>query len=246
MPPAAASKLVMAVQGKTPAAMLALGLLLAAASVRSEEPGAAADADSCAERVVGAVERHYQGVRDLSARFEQTTRSALLRGAPLSPEPVSRGTVLLAKPGRMRWSYEEPEASLVVSDGATLWIYDPAAKEAQRLPAPREYLSGAALHFLLGEGNLLGQFDVTARDCGGPIVHLELVPREDATYERIGLAAEPSGAVRATTVTDLLGNVTEVAFHDVRLNTDPAPERFEFRPPAGVRVIELTPIEARP
>ncbi len=199
---------------------------------------------SCAERVVRAMQQRYEGVRDLSARFEQTTRSASMGGAPPSSNPVRRGQVLLAKPDRMRWAYEEPEASLVVSDGVTLWIYDPAAKEAQRLPAPKEYMSGAALQFLLGEGDLLKQFEVTARDCEAKRVQLDLVPREDATYERIGLAVDPvSGEVRATTLIDLLGNVTEVAFHDVRINTDPAPGRFEFRPPSGVQVLELAPAE---
>ncbi len=91
-------------QGKTPAVILALGLLLRAAPVRAAEPGAAAEADSCAERVAGAVQRHYEDMRDLSARFDQTTRSASLGGSLLFPEAVSRGTVLLAKPGKMRWS----------------------------------------------------------------------------------------------------------------------------------------------
>jgi len=60
-------------------------------------------------------------------------------------ETLTRGRVVFAKPGRMRWVYESPEPSLVVSDGETLWIYDPAAREAQRLPVTQGYLTGAAL-----------------------------------------------------------------------------------------------------
>ena len=56
-----------------------------------------------------------------------------------------------------------------------------------------------------------------------------------------GLLKPASGEVRVTTVTDLLGNVTQVAFQDVRVNTDPVPGTFRFRPPSGVRVIELEP-----
>ena len=50
------------------------------------------------------------------------------RRAPARPRRRA-GAVEFAKPGKMRWSYEAPEPSLVVSDGETLWIYDPTRDE---------------------------------------------------------------------------------------------------------------------
>ncbi len=241
--------------------LLALAATIASARVSSGEPSPAGGAPSastrgaseeasesaCAERIAGVVQRRYEGVRDFSARFEQTTRRVSFRGSQALPSPVSRGTVVIAKPGKMRWSYEEPEPSLVVSDGATVWIYDPVAKEAQSLPAEEGFLSGAASQFVLGRGNLLRDFGVTASSCDADAVELELVPLEAAPYERVRLLVDANrGEIHRTTIVDLFGNVTELVFSDRRTNLDPPASRFEFSPPAGVRVIELAPDDAGP
>lgn len=204
-------------------------------------PGASsAGHEACIESTVAAIQERYGAIRDLRSRFVQETRSVALGGP--GAVSVSSGTVTFAKPGRMRWSYEEPEESLVVSDGRWLWIYDPANREAQRYAVADGYLSGAAIQFLLGEGDVLRDFRVRAESCAGDVVDLELVPRQAATYEKLRVRAErASGDLLETTVVDLLGNVTKVVFQDVQANLDPAPELFRFEPPAGVRLIEVEP-----
>jgi outer membrane lipoprotein carrier protein len=150
------------------------------------------------------------------------------------------GEVLFAKPGRMRWSYETPEPSLVVSDGTTLWIYDPQAEEAQQFPLGPEFLSGAAIQFLLGDGRLVDEFEIDARDCQEARIWLLLTPRKDSSYERLELAADrTTGEIRSTVVVDILGNRTEVELDEVTTNTNPPAERFQFEPPAGTRVLAV-------
>jgi outer membrane lipoprotein carrier protein len=210
-------------------------LLLAAAA-----PAAAADElEPCLRAAVDAVQKRYEAVEDLHARFEQTSRSVAL-GGPGS-ETRSAGEVVFAKPGRMRWSYQEPEPSLVVSDGHWLWIYDPGAGEAQKLPVTGGAMTGAAVQFLLGEGRIERDFRVSAEACSASEARLSLVPREPATYEKLRIVTDPrSGDLRETEVVDLLGNVTRVAFRDVRTNAGAAPELFVFEPPEGVEMIELS------
>jgi outer membrane lipoprotein carrier protein len=140
----------------------------------------------------------------------------------------------------MRWSYESPEPSLVVSDGRTLWIFDPAAQEVQVLPVDEGFLSGAAIQFLLGQGRILDAFAVESPDCAADPVRLVLVPREPATYERLELLVDRSGGdIRQTEVFDLFGNRTRVAFEEVRTNTSPPAALFQFQPPPGARVLEV-------
>jgi outer membrane lipoprotein carrier protein len=130
----------------------------------------------------------------------------------------------------------------VVSDGKTLWIYDPVAKEVQVLSVGAGFLSGAAIQFLLGEGKLLETFRVTGKGCEGDPVTLVLHPREPATYERLELAVESaSGEIRETEVIDLFGNRTQVVFEGMSTNQDPPATLFRFEPPEGVRVLELAP-----
>ena len=226
-------------------AIAGLGLLLGAAGLaraQGAEPAAPAVAPApdaaCVTRAVEKIQRRYEAVRDLSADFVQTTRSVAL-GGPGS-EATSRGSVVFAKPGKMRWAYDEPEPSLVVSDGHWLWLYDPAHREVQKLPVGEGYLSGAAIQFLLGEGEIRRDFEVTADACSDARVELVLVPRRPASYEKLRLRSDPaSGELLETTVIDLLGNVTQVAFSRTRTNLHPADEVFRFRAEPGIRVIEL-------
>jgi outer membrane lipoprotein carrier protein len=138
----------------------------------------------------------------------------------------------------MRWTYEKPEPSLVVSDGKTLWIYDPTAREVQEFDVGQGFLSGTAVQFLLGEGKILDAFQVRAERCTGESVRLFLTPREEASYESLELLVSPaSGDVRGTAVVDLFGNRTDVTFEALKVNRHPDPARFRFVAEPGVRVL---------
>ena len=214
--------------------LLALALVTGSvARADGEEP------QECARAIAARVQARYDGVEDIEARFSQRSRSVALGGAAQDFE--ASGVAIFAKPGRMRWTYEKPDPSLVVSDGQTLWIYDPAAREVQEFPVGEGFLSGTAVQFLLGEGRILEAFEVHAEQCTGETVRLLLRPRQDATYELLELLVAPeTGDVRGTAVVDLFGNRTDVAFESLRLNRHPEPARFRFAAEPGVRVLRAT------
>jgi outer membrane lipoprotein carrier protein len=218
--------------------ILALGTLLAAGDAGRADD--APKADACRDGAVRAVQKRYEGIRDLRARFVQKTRAVSI-GSHAAEPTVSQGVVVVAKPSRMRWSYETPEPSLVVSDGKTLWIYDPGFGEVQKLPADGATFSGAALQFLLGKGDLGKEFSIRLVSCEAHAVELELMPKEPASYEKLRIVVDPkTGDVSKTRIDDLVGNSTVVEFSDLQVNLDPPAETFRFDPPAGIRVIELS------
>jgi len=190
---------------------------------------------------VDAIQNRYRGTQDLRATFRQVTRSVAFGRAGSTSE--SKGTVQFAKPGKMRWSYTEPDPSLLVSDGSVMWIYDPVRGEAQRLSLAGggEYFSGAGVRFLLGEGDMREEFQVTHDDCTGAEWELELVPRRVTTFERLRVRVNPqTGDLVQTRIVDLIGNETTVDFSEIEVNQTPDDSTFEFDPPAGVDVIDLT------
>ncbi|MFO0690766.1 MAG: outer membrane lipoprotein carrier protein LolA [Myxococcota bacterium] len=220
-------------------------LLWISAAIAGAEPSKAACDPQLAEQTARKIQDRYEGIRDLRADFEQANVSATFQGEALSSPVPRRGKVVFAKPGRMRWTYAPPEASVVVSDGKTLWIHDIDAKTVTRLAVTEGYLSGAALQFLMGDGDLLASFSVTASTCDAKQVSLDLIPREDASYERLGLVADrKTGVVVATSVTDLFGNVTRIRFDRLEENRNPAPDTFVLKIPEGVEVIDYA--ESRP
>jgi outer membrane lipoprotein carrier protein len=217
------------------ALVFALGAL---PSARAEDARSACE-PGLAEQTARKIQTRYEGIRDLRADFEQTNVSSTFEGESLmKPEP-RRGHVVFAKPGKMRWTYAAPDASVVVSDGKTLWIHDVDAKTVTRLAVTEGYLTGAALQFLMGDGKILDAFRVSATACDARTVTLELLPNEDASYERLGLVAErSSGRVVATSVGDLFGNLTRIRFDRLEENRNPPPDTFVFKIPEGVEVID--------
>ncbi len=185
------------------------------------------------------IQMRYEGIRAIRADFAQTNESATFGGEPLMSPERKTGEVLFAKPGKMRWTYQTPEQSVVVSNGSTLWIYDVEAESVTRLAVTSGFLSGAALQFLLGDGVILQTFEVRASRCEARAVSLDLVPKTDASYERLGLVADPrTGDVLATSVLDLFGHLTRIEFSEIETNLAPGQEAFEFEAPEGVEVID--------
>jgi chaperone LolA len=217
------------------AAVVGAGLAGPAAAAADAGP----DPGECVDGAVAAIQARYEKVSDLSASFVQTARPVAF-GGMAGGEQVSRGTVVFAKPGKMRWHYTQPEPSLVVSDGQTLWIHDPAHAEVHRMRVTEGYLSGAAIQFLVGEGDMRRDFTITGVACSSETSELELVPKTDVAFEKLRIVAErASGELRRTTIYDLLGNVTEVEFSDVRANLGPDDSVFRFEIPPGLEVIDV-------
>ena len=243
---AAADDLASPVAGREASGGEAAGEKPPGAEVPREEASGDETPD-CAAEVAARVQSHYDSVSDFRARFVQLTQSVTLGSATLGADAPSMGVVQLAKPGRMRWSYETPTPSLLVSDGKTLWLYDPGAHEVQRLPVTRGYLTGAALEFLLGDGRLVESFEIRAVSCkpddAGALL-LELTPRAPASYERLGMRVSyADGSILESDVVDLFGNRTRISFSEVETNLAPADSVFVFDLPEGVTVIDLAPAQ---
>ncbi len=216
----------------------AMGLLALSAPVDAQPspPGVPVPLESCAREAVARIQSRYERARDLEARFEQWSRGGALPGGE---ERRSKGRVAFAKPGRMRWTYEEPEKSLVVSDGKTLWLYDESRREVQQLSVAGGYFSGASIQFLLGEGDVDAQFRVRALACDARSAELELTPRQPESFETLRIRADrASGDLRETVVVDLLGNETRVVFSEIRVDQGLPRSLFEFSPPPDAQVIE--------
>jgi len=211
------------------------------ASGASGESPAGVAACPGTEESLARVQARYDSIRDLEASFEQTTEAMLLSGTGVVGAEASRGKVLLVKPGRMRWSYQEPEPSLVVSNGETLWIYDPSAGQVTRAKIGGGYLAGAALQFLFGSGQLSEVFSATLLGCGPAGVEIDLVPLEAASYERLSLTASPKdGLIQETSIVDLFGNRTTIRFSEIVLNESPSLDLFEFEPPPGTELLDMS------
>jgi outer membrane lipoprotein carrier protein len=208
-------------------------VLVAMAQAAAPAPPAGARLD--VKAVVAEVQKRYDGAADFKARFTQT-----LTSTALARKTNSSGVVTFKKPGRMRWDYEKPDKSSYVTDGGVLWLYEPDDKQAFKQDLKSSQLP-AALSFLTGKGKLAAEFDITfAPGKPGPDYVLSLSPKTpQAQVKTIQFVVDPrTFDVRESIITDAQGNVNDLTFADIRVNTRVPEALFHFTPPAGTRVID--------
>ncbi|HUJ76995.1 MAG TPA: outer membrane lipoprotein carrier protein LolA, partial [bacterium] len=150
----------------------ALGLALLPAL---GSPALAAPCTPAQQALLGQVQTVYQGLASFRAQFEQEDVQ------PGAKPRTAQGTLAYRKPGHMRWEYAPPNAQLLVTDGSTVWLYDPLLDNVTE-QALGQVTQGTPLKFLLGAGSLTSDFTCRAATLTPPsdgLVYLELEPRTD-------------------------------------------------------------------
>jgi outer membrane lipoprotein carrier protein len=198
----------------------------------------AAQAPTTAPELASALQRRYDAVRDFSADFEHRYRGGVLRR-----ETVERGTVLVKKPGKMRWEYTAPEPKLFVSNGTRISFYVPADKQVTVSAMPDESAAPTPALFLAGRGSLTRDFDVSLTDPPEGLTEgaraLKLVPRTpQSDYDWLVLVVDPATlALRGLVAMDAQGGTSTFTFTNLEEDVRPPDSRFEFEVPRGVDVI---------
>lgn len=217
------------------AMFLAAGMFRAAVAA---PPATTAPVRLEVKAVVAEVQKRYDGASDFRARFSQT-----LTSAAMGRKTSSSGEVAFKKPGRMRWDYEKPDKSTYVTDGGVLWLYEPDDRQAFKQELKTSQLP-AALAFLTGKGKLATEFEIAFADkpghgAAGDYV-LSLSPKVAEPQVKVILfVVDPKTFdVRESVISDGQGNVNDIVFADIRVNTKIPESQFKFTPPAGVRVID--------
>jgi outer membrane lipoprotein carrier protein len=192
-----------------------------------------------AEEVARALQKKYDLVRDFSADFVHTYQGGVLR-----KKANERGTVIVKKPGLMRWTYTAPDKKEFVSDGVKMYSYVPADRQVIVSPAPREDEATTGVAFLAGRGNLLRDFTISYADTAGPDEYvLKLVPRQpQEEYEWLQLAADRKTlAPRRLVTSDQQGGTSTLTFTKLKENVGIPDKAFAFTIPRGVDVVNHGP-----
>lgn len=195
--------------------------------------GAASAAQPTSRQIVAGVQERYAKIADIKAHFEQVT--TLPRGRELK----AAGEAYFKKPNMIRWDFQSPEAQSIITDGKTMWLYEPAEKQVQVYGAQ---MLGTRLRmgFFSDLRRLEEDFVLSAGQPTERYHVLELEPKEgrglDARHLTLFISREPMRVVEAK-ITDLAGNDTVVKFSQIMENTALPESLFTFSPPEGVRVI---------
>jgi outer membrane lipoprotein carrier protein len=184
--------------------------------------------------LAGRIQARYERVRDFTADFTQTTKSALL------PQTTTeRGRVKILKPSRMRWDYLEPERKIVGADGDESYFYVVADRVVTFSPLPPPGTEDTALMFLAGRGDLTRDY-LTHMPAAQPPGewHLALTPHASQEYSYLVLIVDRKTLqIRGIDVYDEQGGLSSIRLTNYRENQGLKPAEFELTPPPGVEVI---------
>lgn len=185
-----------------------------------------------ASDVVSRLRQKYESITSVQADFDQEVSS---RGMPAVK---SSGRVWFKKPGKMRWEYSGPEKDLIVSDGRTIWLFQPDLGQVIEKDASSTAAS-MATDFLSGMGRIEKAFAVSLSAGEGGDHVLTLTPKgEDPAMQRLVLSVDrKTFLVRKTVLTDHFGTKTTVAFRNMKLNPSLKDSLFRFTPPKGSSVV---------
>jgi outer membrane lipoprotein carrier protein len=212
-----------------------LSIVLAAVSVAARQV-----APSAAD-IGAALQTKYAAVADFSASFVHK-----YRGGVLKKEALERGTVLIKKPGRMRWTYDSPERKVFVADGRRIYSYIPEDRQVIVSEAPSEDAATTPTLFLTGKGHLTRDFVVSMPDVADPAPNtftLTFTPRRrEAEYDWMVLVADRTTLqIRKLMTVDAQGGQSTFVFSNIRQNEGIPDSKFQFVVPRGVDVINRTP-----
>ena len=192
-----------------------------------------------AQEVATSVQRKYDTIRDFSTDFVHTHE-----GGVLKRKREERGTLLVKKPGKMRWNYKAPDEKVFVSDGVRLTQYFPEENRALVSAVPED--DQAAVLFLAGRGSLTRDFNVSLVQ-GGPAGTwtLRLEPkRPEAEYDWLEIsAARDTFLLQSLTVAEKQGSRSTFTFTNFKENPGIADKTFAFSIPRGAEVTNAGPVK---
>ncbi|HLH33723.1 MAG TPA: outer membrane lipoprotein carrier protein LolA [Alloacidobacterium sp.] len=189
-------------------------------------------AQSFAQRV----DKHYNALHSLSVHFTQKYDGMGMRRE-------ESGTLLLKKPGKMRWTYSQPAGKLFVLDDKDAYFYSPGDTEIPRVSAKRLDDLRSPLRFLLGHTELAKELS-----------NLQIAPAENGAYTLSGIpknmeqritafsiTASAEGVIQSMRIEETDGAVNTFLFSDEKPNAPATDADFIFHAPAGTHMIDGMP-----
>lgn len=182
------------------------------------------------------VDRHYDSLHSLKAGFSES-----YNGLGLTRN--ESGTLLLQKPGRMRWDYSTPPGKLFLLDGKYAWSYGPGDPQVQRIPAKELDDLRSPLRFLLGHTDLEKEMSHLALTSApnGEFVLTGQPKGQEQRITRLSLTVTAAGTITGIEIEEIDGALTHFTFTGEQTNAPVSPDVFRFKAPAGVPVVDGLP-----
>jgi outer membrane lipoprotein carrier protein len=189
--------------------------------------------DAALDGLLRGVEGRYNKAKTLQVAFHEDY-------TPLGrPRRSESGTLMLRKPGRMRWDYDQPKGKLFVSDGKYMWLYTPAENRAEKMKLQESDDMRAPLAFLLGKLNFQKEFRNLQAKPEGAGTRITAEPKTDnLPYSAVEFVISPERQIKEVKVTGFDRSILEFRFDQEKVDPALNDKLFQFQVPKGAELVE--------
>ncbi len=187
-----------------------------------------------ARQILERVKRAYDNIKDAELEFSQRTMFEISK-----VEHKTSGTLIIKKQNKYR---VEQQNSVLVTDGVTVWSYNPANKQVlidkfkidERSLTPERVLTAAPKDYY---SSVLGKEKVGKTET----VLLKLVPKDEDSMVRVMKVwvDESNWMFRKVEIEDVNGRQTTYTVSNIKVNIGVPDSRFTYQIPNGVEAVDL-------
>lgn len=179
------------------------------------------------------IEERYNRTKTLKVTFVETY------GTQTRVRRTEKGTLLLRKPGKMRWDYTEPAGKLFLSDGKEFFYYNPLTRQAEKMKMKEAEDMRAPLAFLLGKLDFDKDFKNFQMRQENGSTWITAEPKSDKLpYQKVEFLVDPGFTITRLNVTGLDNSLLTFAFSGETVNPPLDDKLFRFVLPEGATYVQ--------
>ena len=194
-----------------------------------------------ADEIASMMEAKQESIVDFSATMVMTSSFG-------GEGMTMRATMVTIPPDKSRIEYIEPAelaGTVMVTNGSTMWTYDPAKNQVTKMALPEDMPS--AMDYTQIVKGILDENDISLEgieDVGGRSTYvIEATPRNESNRKFISRTRvwvdRENWMLLGTEMYDTDGNpMVKVEYRDITFNTGVLDSEFTFEAPVGAEVVE--------
>lgn len=143
-----------------------------------------------------------------------------------------QGKLAVKKPNLVYWETQQPEESYIISDGETLWFYDPFIEQATAYPVDASVANTPILLLTSTDEKLWQQYSVSKQSDDNYLIHSNDINSRVKTLELSFFA--DSSTLKTFSILDSTGQLSFIKLQEVNVFAEITSTLFQFTLPEGV------------
>lgn len=169
-----------------------------------------------------------KGIKQFSALFEQTIidnqGNVLQKGG---------GDLSVKRPNLVRWNTTEPDESLIVSDGQSIFLFDPFIEQVTAYKLEGAIANTPVLLITSDSTLLWDQYSVSKVSNNNYVIHAN---DKESRIKTLEILFNEQNKLSGFTFLDVTGQLSKIALKDADFASSLAPSLFKFIMPEGVHL----------